>query len=112
MENADCLTDPTGTKQRGVLLGIIYQQDVQLLEEALQEIEQTDDGELLKLFATLAPFLFAEQFRMMAPMIFGEGFEKVHPMLWHILNKPIWWETFREHRNDGLSEGKTKKRKK
>jgi hypothetical protein len=105
MEHADCLTDPTGIKQRGVILGILYQQDVRLLEEASLAIEQTNDGELLKLFANLAPFLFTGQFRMHASALFGEGFEKVRPMLWHILNKPIWWQTFREHRNDGLSEG-------
>jgi hypothetical protein len=106
---ADCLIDPTGNKQRSVLLGVIQQQDIRLLEGALLTIERTNDGELLKLFATIAPFLFTEQFRMVAPLLFGEGFETVRPVLWHLMNKPNWWQIFREHRNDGLSEGDPEK---
>jgi len=112
MENAKNLTDPTGNNQRGVLLAIMHQNDVRLLEDALLEIERTDDTELLKLFASLAPCLFTELFRLAAPIIFGEGFEMGRSALWHILNKPIWWQTFREHRNDGLSEERGKVRRK
>ena len=104
VEYANFLKDPTGNNQRNSLLAMIHQNDVRLLEEAIQEIERTDDRELLKLFTVLSPCLFVDTFRRAAPIIFGDAFEKVRPALWHLLNKPIWWKTFREHRNDELSE--------
>ena len=103
MENADFLSDSTGKRQRDTLLAIIHQNDVRLLEEAILEIERTNDAELLRLFTTLAPFLFAEQFRAATTIFFGEAFTRVRPALWHLLNKPIWWSTLREHMNDGVT---------
>jgi len=105
MEEGGCLTDPTGNSQRKLLLAIIQQNGGRLLEEAILAIEQTDDMESLKLFASVSPFLFAEQFRSLGSVMFSEGFEVVYPVLWHVLNKPVWWQIFQEHRNDGLNEG-------
>jgi hypothetical protein len=101
MENADFLNDPSGKNQKSALFGMIHQCNIRLLEEAIVEIEKTDDTELLKLITTIAPCLFNETFRMVAPVIFGDAFEKAYPALWHLINKPIWWKIFCEHRNDG-----------
>ena len=108
LKQAEFLNDPSGSNQRKTILGTIYQNDVRLLEEALLAIEQTDDVELLKLFAILSPFLFVEQFRMIAPLMFGEAFTRVRPALWHLLNNPTWWKTLRKHLNDGLPDAKSK----
>ena len=104
-EEVKFLNDPTGKNQRTALLAIIHQNDGRLLEEAILEIERTDDVELLKLFVAVAPSLFNDVFRREAPQLFGKGFEKIYPALWHLINKPIWWKTFCEHRNDGYTEG-------
>ena len=108
LKQAEFLNDPSGSNQRKTILGTIHQNDVRLLEEALLAIEQTDDVELLKFFAILSPFLFAEQFRMIAPLMFGEAFTRVRPALWHLLNNPTWWKTLRKHLNDGLPDAKSK----
>lgn len=98
------MNDPTGSLQRDVFLSIAQHCDIRLLEEAVLEIERTDDVELLNLFAPLCPFLFNSTFRMQGAILLGEGFEMSVPMLWHLFNKPIWWKTFCEHRNDGFME--------
>ena len=103
MENGDFLNDSTGKRQRDTLLAILHQNDVRLLEEAMLAIERTDEAEMLKFFAILAPFLFAGQFHTAGPIIFGEAFTRVRPALWHLLNRPTWWITLREHLNDGVT---------
>ena len=101
--DAQWLYDPTGTKQRNVLMNILRQNDVRLLKEAMLELEKTDDIEIIKMFAMISPVVFVEQFRCSASAVFNEGFDLAWPTLWHILNKPTWWPTFREHRNDEIT---------
>ena len=107
-EETEYMNDPTGNNQRNAILGVIYRNGARIMEDTLLEVEQTDDVELLKLFAALSPCLFSDMFRMSASEMFGEEFETIYPVLWHVFNKPIWWKTFREHRNDGLSDGVSK----
>jgi len=104
MEDAEYMNDPTGNNQRNSLLGTIRRNDARILEDAMLEIERTDDVKLLKLFAVLSPCLFSDMFRMFASDMFGKEFETIYPALWHLFNKPIWWKTFQEHRNDGVSD--------